>query len=58
MSIDYCGDCERIVEGNTTIVFFTESMSAYQDGEYTVTCGYCGNDNVFGLTEDDPREDR
>jgi hypothetical protein len=54
MSIDYCSDCERIVEGNTTTHYLTESNSAYEDGEYVTVCDFCGNDDVSSLSEDPP----
>ncbi len=45
MSLSYCDECERIVEGNTTRVFRTFDLSGPddEDGEYVDECD-CGNE--------------
>ena len=58
MSIEFCNDCNQIVEGNTVINYLTPDLNAYQDGEYVLLCGMCGGDYIINLPEDDPREDR
>ena len=58
MSVEYCQDCERIVEDNTTSSPLTPDLNAYDDGEYIVTCDFCGGDAVINLPEDDPNEIR
>ena len=52
MSIDYCLDCEDVVEGNTTINYLTPDPNAFEDGEYIIVCNFCGGDNITGLQED------
>lgn len=54
MSIDYCLDCENVVEGETTIHYLTSDPNAYEDGEYIIVCNLCGGDNIQGLNEDGP----
>lgn len=59
MSLSYCPECERIVEGNThfgveitiNMLDKTEIKRPYE------VCNACGAETT-GLQEDDPREDR
>jgi hypothetical protein len=58
MSIDYCKDCEQVVEGKTVIVYLTDDPNAYRDGEYELLCPYCGGNFIISQPEDNPIYDR
>ena len=51
MSIDYCADCEKVIEGDAVICYLTDDPNAYADGEYELLCPYCGGNHIIGLKE-------
>ena len=58
MSIDFCKDCEHVIEGRTVICYTTDDPNAYEDGEYELICPDCGGNHVVSLPEDNPIYDR
>ena len=54
--MDYCEDCEKFVEA--VVLFLTEDLNAYEDGEYELICPHCGGNHVTSLAEEDWREER
>jgi len=51
MSIDFCNDCEQVVEGNTVTASCPSCDYQFQ------VCRYCEGSDISSMSEDDPRRD-
>ena len=56
--MEFCNDCRRVTEGETIFALTTDSLTAFEDGEYEMICPFCKEAAVVDINEDNPDFDR